>query len=402
MLSLQHLNIGIGNKVEKCKIIFISNVTLGYSSPKYLSFIKLAQKKIENVEIETYERWDHLRPKYLIPDLVNVKRNILSGWLQKIKPKNNNLLIKVIRRLSLIVSEMNMIRGIIKKSKNEKLIVVTTFENPLFGLFESRSNIGILQNYSEIWGEDSANPFDKLQNFFSKGLINKYRDSVKWCVSPQQDRLRLATQLYPNAKQYLVLNCPSLNDKVVDKNFDEIKVLYQGAIGETNYPIELMHDLAKLSEYYEVHFAGKVADKYKIVFDEIVNKSSIIVHGYLNQFDLNTLRNECNVGLVYWDESNLNTKYCAPNKLFEFISCGYFVISSKNHSLNQFYSDYQFGLNIDVGSTDIIEEIKNTNIVDFERVSNSNKKHYIESLNFEFQNKLLIQELLNFIRVDKH
>ncbi|MPW36246.1 hypothetical protein [Vibrio sp. B1Z05] len=385
--------------MEKIKLIFISNITLGYSSPKYISFINLVNKKFDSVDIETYERWDYPRPIYDIPGF-SFKRNVLSGWLECIKPKKNRVWFRLLRNISLFISEFKMIINIISQAKNNRLIIVTTFENPLFGLINSE-NVLILQNYSEIWTEDHLNFISKSQAMLLSPLLKKYRNNVNLCVSPQYDRLLLARDIYRNAKHYLVLNCPPFESvSSTGKNFDQIRVLYQGVIGKTNYPYELMSLLLQLSEIYEVHFAGKVQNVFEKEFNQLVKDSSIVDHGYLNQFQLAELRSKCNVGIVFWDESNLNTKYCAPNKLFEYMSCGYFVISSKNHSLNKFYENYNYGLNIDVHSENLNNAVSELDIKEMIRISNNNMEHCKKLLNFESQNEELMQELSYFIDIE--
>ncbi|MGF1863616.1 hypothetical protein, partial [Photobacterium profundum] len=373
----------------------------GYSSPKYISFMNLMKSNFKNIEIETYERWDYPRSKYNIPNF-HFKRNILSGWLEKIKPDENKFWIRLLRKFSLVISEILMILKIIQEAKDQNILLVTTFENPLFGLIKSR-NVCILQNYSEIWGEDHLNLSGKIQALLFSSLLDKYRGNVKLCVSPQHDRLLIAEKTYPNAKQYLVLNCPPIDtSETRNKDFNEIKILYQGVIGNTNYPLQLINTLAELSNHYEVHFAGKVDDNFKEFFNKSVKESSIIEHGYLNQFQLSELRLKCNVGIVYWDDSNLNTKFCAPNKLFEYISSGYFVISSVNHSLNDFYNRFQYGVNIDAEKVDVVNVLSNIDIETMNRVSKRNVGLFTESLNFESQNEKLISDLSKFINSESH
>lgn len=380
--------------MNRTKVIFISNVTLGYSSPKYIAFLKLLKLEHPDISISTYERWDFSRKYYDIQDL-DVSRNIMAKWMSKVNIRKNTIFVKLARKVSLIFSEFNLVLKVNRLSNRGGIILVTTFDSPFWGLF-ARRNVTIIQNYSEIWQDDHKNPLSFLtEKLFSK-LITKYRNRVDICISPQEDRLKIAQGIYPYAEHFLVLNCPLKLDytpKIAKE--DDVRVFYQGVIGKSNYPIQLLKMLIKLSEKYEVHFAGKVESSYVELLEEAKNKNKFFFHGYLNQEQLSELRKKCNVGVVFWDESNLNTKYCAPNKLFEYISEGYYVVSCENHSLNNFHSLYRYGEHLPINGYD--KFLSSLNAQYFYDVRKRNLALHFKELNFYHQNEKVMESLRKYI-----
>ncbi|HCG8449653.1 TPA: hypothetical protein NJ582_003370 [Vibrio parahaemolyticus] len=380
--------------MNRTKVIFVSNVTLGYSSPKYLAFLKLLQKEHSDINIETYERWDFSRKYYNIQG-VNISRNVMSNWISKIGFKKNTIFVKLIRRFSLLFSELNLVLKVNKLSKRNRIILVTTFDSPFWGWLV-KENITIVQNYSEVWQDDHKNPLSFLtEKLFSK-LISKYRSRVDICISPQEDRLKIAEGIYPYAEHFLVLNCPlKLENTPSITKGDNIKILYQGVVGKHNYPIQLLNMLIHFSEKYEVHFAGRVDNSYIELLEEAKSRDNFFYHGYLNQDQLSELREKCNVGIVFWDESNLNTKYCAPNKLFEYIANGYYVISCENHSLNNFNALYKYGEHLPVNKYNYF--LNSLNPQEFFDVRKKNLDLHFKELNFDVQNEKLMDRLKKHI-----
>ena len=380
--------------MNKTKVIFVSNVTLGYSSPKYLAFLKLLKKEHPTINIETHERWDFSRKYYDIQGL-DISRNIMSNWISKIGFKKNTILVKLIRRFSLIFSELSLVLKVNQLSKRNRIILVTTFDSPFWGWLV-KENITIVQNYSEVWQDDHKNSLSFLSDKLFSKLINKYRNRVDICIAPQEDRLKIAKGIYPYAEHFLVLNCPpKLEPSPSITKDDNVKILYQGVVGKHNYPVQLLKMLIHFSEKYEVHFAGRVDDSYIELLEEAKSRDNFFYHGYLNQEQLSELREKCNVGIVFWDESNLNTKYCAPNKLFEYISNGYYILSCENHSLNNFNSLYKYGEHLPIKNYNCF--LSSLNSQNFFDVRKNNLALHFKELNFAVQNEKLMERLKKHI-----
>ena len=210
-------------------LLFFSNVTLGYGSPKYIYFLEKSHSLGLFKEILSYEPYEKARPYF---DLKTVFQRRVIGYgiakllklLGLLESYNVNRFIK--RPAQKLVQNFIILRLALSSYFKPKF-VVTTFESPLFGLC-SKDTI-FLQNFSEIWDEINGSKID--QNWISRFLMGRYYRHADYLVAPQKNRLDLASIRYANAKKYLIQNCPRRGDfsnlKLIT---DKKRVLYQGRI----------------------------------------------------------------------------------------------------------------------------------------------------------------------------
>lgn len=370
-------------------LYFFSNVTLGYGSPKYINFIKECAKQDSIKSISTIEPMEGVRKKYQLSD-VNCKRltvgdalwrlPILNVFLKSytlskfvVKPINSVLLSVFILFLSL-------------KSHLKQVAVVTTFDHPLFGCLSSKTLI--CQNFSEIWQENTDDSHDSIWSKFKGFFIQKYRKNVKFLIAPQEDRLALAKAYYPSAKTFLIHNAPSQQN-----NFEPISgvknkvILYQGRISQLSLADKLIEFAEGLPADVQLHIAGIVNKEYLEKIDELNKRSNITFHGYLKWDDLAALRSQCNIGILAWSNDSLNTKYCAPNKLYEYIASGMYVICFDNYSLAKLHKAFDFG-HVEKGSALALVEHVNA-LTEQEIMIQGKRNHqlYLDVLNFEHQHQ---------------
>lgn len=264
------------------------------------------------------------------------------------------------------------------KSWFSKVTVVYNFENRMFLLLSPWSKL-VAFNY-EMLNEEQCN-----------SRINRIiRRRVILVFSPQEDRLNICKSLYVNAKCFLVQNAKYLySKKRVSNSHSELNVLYQGQINDLSNASSLLELASGIEGNVFFHIAGRVSPEFELQFLEIVSRNkNVTFYGQLTGAELLLLREKCSVGLVTWGDLSIETRFAAPNKLYEYISEGMTVISLSNYSINKLADAYDFGFvceNANQIKSKLTELSLNKSIVDY--FYSRNVKLYHKELNY--QNQLL-------------
>ncbi|RVU30748.1 hypothetical protein [Neptunomonas marina] len=355
----------------------ISNVTLGYGSPKYVYFLKALESR--GYRTHTIEPFESIRPSYPIDGLKSerriVGRSILDSWLGRKLQKSfklNKYIFLPLRKLLLDVATLHAVCV----SYRKQIVVVTTYDNPLFALF-SRQTV-IVQNFSEIW--------PKPVKGLARRRLQSYWDNVEICISPQVDRIAIAKSRYRNAEHFLVHNTPPLGKPSSQPSkYERIEVLYQGRLGRENYPLEFIALIENLAPHIHLHIAGIIEEQWIEQLKALEEKShNVTLHGYLSAPALATLRHRCNVGIIAWDNNSDNTKYAAPNKLYEHLQNGDLIVMFPNHALRQLNEEFAFGKEVSTG----LDMAAYLNQVTPEKLKAQGEHNYAlhqSTLNFEHQ-----------------
>lgn len=351
----------------------LSNVTLGYGSPQYIYFLRELEKAgIETVSIEPFE---YLRPRYRIPRL-SCKRLIIGEWLFGSILKRFKDSYKFSKYMLLPARSMLLRLHVVKLavvSYFRPMIVMTTEDHALFSWFSKKTIL--VQNFTEIWDRGAGD----------WGAIQRYRANVKICLSPQEDRLVIAKERYPNAQHFLVHNAPPRATSSSNKCVKRKRVLYQGRLGERNYPDEIIAFTKALSEDVELHIAGLIEEPFCKQLESLAfEQCNVKLHGYVNAEELKSLRERCNIGLVAWDNETENTRFAAPNKLYEHIQNGDLVLMFPNLSLDKMNAQWHFGRSFKEGAS-MARFVNQLSTDSLEAYQLKNRLLHESELNFETQ-----------------
>lgn len=373
------------------KLIFFSNVTLGYGSPKYIYFMEKAESLKIFKAIISYEPYEQQRPFFNLNK--SFKRSIVGQRLASI---TNTLGLSqsyrfekhIKKNIQFFLRSFVIIKSAVV-SYVKPLFIVTTYESSLFGLFSKKTTF--LQNFSEIWDEIDKRPNNSSR--IASFLLNKYYANTNYLVAPQEDRLRLAVTRYVNAKGYLVHNAPRYADvEKLEIVTDKKRILYQGRVSDDSLGHKILDLVDNLPEDIEFHLAGLVNKNYVKRVENLNKRGKLTYHGYLEWQSLDALRKTCNIGLVSWSDNTLNTKYCAPNKLYEYISSGMYIICFDNYSLKALNKQFDFGFICDCPK-ELAEHVKE---ISFEKLllkGDGNYQLFRRELNYESQTKELFSDL---------
>ena len=343
-------------------------------------------------EIISYEPYEKQRPFFELNK--NFKRSIIGQGLANLTDKlglsKSFRFEKHVRQaLQQVLSNIVIIKYAIV-SYFKPLFIVTTFESSLFGLFSIKTVF--LQNFSEIW-EEIDNSSAKL-NCKMSILRTRYYENTNYLVAPQEDRLVLASTRYVNSKGYLIHNVPRSADfKKLAIATDKKRILYQGRVSDDSLGYKILDLVDNLPEDVEFHLAGLVNKNYVERVAALNKSGKLIYHGYLDWKSLDELRKTCNIGLVSWSDNTLNTKFCAPNKLYEYIASGMYVICFNNYSLIKLNKQFDFGF-VCASSKELAEHINKLSIECLIQKGEKNVQLFLKELNYENQTKQLFSDLV--------
>jgi hypothetical protein len=96
---------------------------------------------------------------------------------------------------------------------------------------------------------------------------------------------------------------------------------------------------------------------------------------------------------VSWSNNTLNTKYCAPNKLYEYIASGMLVICFNNYSLEKLNEKYNFA-KIEVEPSALIDYLLTIDQDTMKNMSNNNYTLFKTELNYEYQNRAVFRKII--------
>ena len=146
-----------------------------------------------------------------------------------------------------------------------------------------------------------------------------------------------------------------------------------------------------------MHIAGIVNKEYVDKINSLNNKPNVIFHGYLKWDALAELRSKCNIGILAWSNDTLNTKYCAPNKLYEYIASGMYVVCFENFSLSKLHQEFSFGYLEYNTAKDLATFVTSLTMADIIEQGNKNHQLFNNKLNFEIQSRAFFDSFFDSI-----
>lgn len=96
----------------------------------------------------------------------------------------------------------------------------------------------------------------------------------------------------------------------------------------------------------EIFLVGRVSETERNEIERIINENSlknIRILNNLNHDELKYIISKCDCGVVNYHSKDLNNKFCASGKLYEFIFEGKPVITTSNPPLVNLCNKYEFG-----------------------------------------------------------
>ena len=170
-------------------------------------------------------------------------------------------------------------------------------------------------------------------NFLLENFLIRFADDV---ITVSDSIANEYARLYNINKPYIILNCPNYIEQVKHNIFREIFLirenqtifLYQGGLGlgrgidillETFLSFELDNVVIIFMGFgtFE-HQIKKIAKKNKTIF----------FHPAVSQDILLNYTSSADFGILFYEDTCLNHRYCSPNKIFEYLMAGLPVLTS--------------------------------------------------------------------------
>lgn len=235
----------------------------------------------------------------------------------------------------------------------------------------------------------------KIRRWLERTLI-KYADKV---VTVSNSIANEYHRLYGIPKPGLVLNCPAYTEitkqdlfrKELDIRHDQVIFLYQGGLSKDR-GIEILLEAFSIldSGKIVVVFMGygplqstilKYAGKYPaIFFREAVSPSALL--DYTASADY---------GILFYEDTCLNHRFCSPNKIFEYFMAGIPVLTSNLVEMKQLVEKYKLGIVAKENSVQgVIGAINESMLIDYNKTV-VNIKKINKVFNWEEQENVLLK-----------
>ncbi len=199
--------------------------------------------------------------------------------------------------------------------------------------------------------------------YFDKKAIKK-ADLV---ISAQEDRANIMKEKYNLSKNPTVINNISklkINhvklDVIVQEkletffNKEGLKVVYAGGINPDRNIVSLIEAIKHTKYNLLLVGDGSIYNelKYKILNEKILNVTMI---GKVPYDSLGQIIKNCHAGYVSYGIDDVNNRYCASNKIYEYSSVFVPILATYNPTIKKMVEEY----NIGICTNDIKEGLKN-------------------------------------------
>lgn len=183
-------------------------------------------------------------------------------------------------------------------------------------------------------------------------LENVILKRVDFVVCANSNRAKLTKKIFDLEKEpYVYENFRQLTYeagedlRVLHKKYEKIlsedKFRFVSTAGclMTRGTMELLKAVINLPYESELFLIGAAPQKDIETVQNFVEKykcDNIRIIGKVPEAELKYLINHCDVGVVYYHQNDLNNKYCASGKVFEFLYEGVPIVSTDNPPLKKF------------------------------------------------------------------
>lgn len=294
-----------------------------------------------------------------------------------------------------IMSFIRFTARVVKEGINKKTDVIVLYDAiPLLSFFIFKKAL-ITKN---IWYHNHDMPSSHLRKYSVGWFASKYEhqamENINLFTLPSDDRLTF----YPNWKsleRYISIpNYPSLNVYKSKNNnshqFDEIRIIFQGTIGEEHALeelIELLNDKIE-GKSLRLILKGSVRPNYKKTLSELAENKGVSDRvewvGLGPYCELPALTTTCHIGIaIYMGNDNVRkTLGTASNKIYEYAASGLPVILYDNAQFRKYLEHYDWTFFTD-GSLDSLKLIIQKIVLNYTKISGSSRDSFESELNFE-------------------
>ena len=160
-----------------------------------------------------------------------------------------------------------------------------------------------------------------------EGLLIKFACSV---INVSNSIAKEYSRLYNIPKPYLVLNCPPYHEQTKHNLFreklgirsDQFIFLYQGGLS-TGRGIELLLEaFTDLDIDKNVLVCMGYGPLESLIKEKAREQNTVYFHPAVSPDVLLNFTSSAGYGILFYEDTCLNHRYCSPNKIFEYLMAG--------------------------------------------------------------------------------
>jgi glycosyltransferase involved in cell wall biosynthesis len=200
-------------------------------------------------------------------------------------------------------------------------------------------------------------------NGVKKGMLNYIE---KWCIRkcdyiimPEKNRIAYFIKKHKNIPKILLLqNFPRKSELSIEKEdiFRKIYpiskeqkiVLYTGKIAPERYIEELIDSLSICSDDFALVILGRSSKEYEAILREQIQQryltGRVFLHDPVPHAEIMRYMAACDIGTAFYRNTNLNSFYCASNKLYEYIALDKAVVTNNYPGLLETVEHFRQGV----------------------------------------------------------
>lgn len=196
---------------------------------------------------------------------------------------------------------------------------------------------------------DCTGPRERFFKLMEKILIKRVDDVI--CASEQRSKIMKEYYRLSQAP-YVIRNISKMTVGGADMKPEELKILeipktkiiYAGVL-KRGRKLELLCKAAKeLGNDYLFIIVGD-GEQFEELQNICVATNITNVHffGGKKSTELGDYIGKCDIGYLYYPCTDMNNKYCAPNKIYEYTSLGIPFVTNNNPTMEKEVSEYGVG-----------------------------------------------------------
>lgn len=314
-----------------------------------------------------------------------VSPSFLKEKLRRILPyKIFNVIRKIYRRFFIKNGYMLNLNEMIQKASSIKADFYVANDLPTLPIakacIDKNGGKFIYDAHEFFLGQDTIS---QKQKEILDRVESKIYPEIDLLITVNDDIEKLFIQKYGIKKSQIILNATKsivqekkyLHDLIrIDRN--EKIILYQGGFIEKRN----LEDIVIMSQYLKncvvvlLGWGSIESDLKKLAQKLLVLNKKIFFVAKISQLELISYTSSATLGIIPYRGYDLNTKYCTPNKLFEFIAAGLpFLYNNDLHTVRNFVELHKIGMPINISDHENSATKIDSLVYDYDAILNLRK-----------------------------
>ena len=240
-------------------------------------------------------------------------------------------------RLLQIIKLFEFVIRFVFQYRNADIIHCNDLAGLLVGVFAKAIKPKLILVYDSHEFAINQLPYQsKISIWFYKVLENILIKYVQKVINVSDSIANEYSHLYGISKPHLVLNCPLYSEPPKHNMFrenlgisvDQTIFLYQGRLSKDRNIKLLVEAFSEQKSDKNVLVCMGYGPLENFIKKKAQQQSNVFFHSAVNQDVLLKFTISADYGILFYEDSCLNHRYCLPNKLFEYLMAGLPVLTS--------------------------------------------------------------------------